>query len=137
MSDFSGAELLDSKKILLECHTADKNHSLVYILPSDKGALFPDCEPIPHVQLGKMAQREFSMDTYCKYLQVGMCHHCSASPAPGSKLQACSRCKKGCYCNRDCQAADWPEHKTVCILFQEEREAAARERSSGSSQVAN
>ena len=116
-SGLSNVELLDSKKMMLECHLADKNLSLVYILPFDCRALFPNGERVQQFHMGKVEKPESDITTaYCKYLKVGMCHHCRASPAPGSKLQACSRCKKGCYCNRDCQAADWPEHKTVCKL---------------------
>ena len=125
-SGLSNAELLDSKKILLECHLADKNLSLIYILPPDCRALFPHGDPVQQVHMGKPEKPEIHISTpYCKYLQVGLCHHCRASPAAGSKLQACGRCKKGCYCNRDCQAADWPEHKTVCKMLKGLREAAA------------
>ena len=122
----SNTDLLDSKKILLECHLADKDYSVVYILPYDCSALFPVGELVQHVYVGDDIEQEFDMTAYCKYLKVGKCHHCRASPAPGSKLQACSRCKKGCYCNRDCQAADWPEHKTVCKMLKGLREAAAK-----------
>ena len=125
MNGRSNAELLDSKKILLECHIADRNLSIAYILPSDRGALFSEGAPAKQIRLGENIHHVYSQDIYCKYLQVGICHHCSARPAPGSKLQVCSRCKKGCYCNRECQAADWPKHRTVCFLFKGERESAA------------
>ncbi len=30
----------------------------------------------------------------------------------------CAKCKSVSYCNRECQAADWPNHKRVCKIFQ-------------------
>lgn len=33
----------------------------------------------------------------------------------GSHLQKCSKCEQALYCNRACQKAHWPLHKTDCI----------------------
>ena len=39
------------------------------------------------------------------------CSYCNKSPL---HLRKCTWCGKVQYCNRDCQAKDWPEHKKVC-----------------------
>jgi len=39
-------------------------------------------------------------------------HYCSVC-SEHSTLQ-CSRCKKAWYCSRECQRANWPEHKSEC-----------------------
>ena len=38
------------------------------------------------------------------------CGNCRQADAK----QRCSKCKKVRYCNRDCQAADWPRHRARC-----------------------
>lgn len=39
------------------------------------------------------------------------CGHCdNLSP----QMHKCSVCKIARYCNRECQRADWPKHKTLC-----------------------
>jgi hypothetical protein len=42
------------------------------------------------------------------------CSQCKNPPSGDGKLQVCSRCRKVQYCSRDCQKADWKEHKVVC-----------------------
>ncbi|EPQ55146.1 hypothetical protein GLOTRDRAFT_111137 [Gloeophyllum trabeum ATCC 11539] len=32
----------------------------------------------------------------------------------GGLSKACDRCKHVSYCGKECQAADWPNHKRVC-----------------------
>ncbi|KAI0667934.1 hypothetical protein C8Q78DRAFT_1051105 [Trametes maxima] len=41
------------------------------------------------------------------------CNHCFAT-AGEKKLFACSRCKAQTYCSRECQKADWQNHKGAC-----------------------
>jgi hypothetical protein len=41
-----------------------------------------------------------------------MCTVCSAYSA---EAKFCVRCKKVYYCGRECQKADWSEHKAVCV----------------------
>ena len=118
--------ILLSGKFPLEVHIVDQQphsrveqqHSIVYWLPQDRDLLFPPCDvPAPDAFKRKTELEAFDNDIYCKYLLKSKCHHCGASPAPGSKLQACSGCKTASYCGRSCQAADWPEHKTVCKML--------------------
>jgi hypothetical protein len=33
-----------------------------------------------------------------------------------TKCSKCSKCKSVWYCGKDCQAKDWPQHKTYCLL---------------------
>ncbi|CAG8017467.1 unnamed protein product [Penicillium olsonii] len=43
------------------------------------------------------------------------CRVCDNACKPdGSDLMNCSRCHTAKYCSRDCQRADWKEHKLVC-----------------------
>ncbi len=35
-----------------------------------------------------------------------------ACAKPASSM--CQRCKASAYCSRECQAADWPQHKALC-----------------------
>uniref|UniRef100_A0A0R3S6I2 Ubiquitin carboxyl-terminal hydrolase n=1 Tax=Elaeophora elaphi TaxID=1147741 RepID=A0A0R3S6I2_9BILA len=39
------------------------------------------------------------------------CVYCQATDV---KLKTCERCYDAFYCNRECQVADWPDHKTSC-----------------------
>ena len=48
-----------------------------------------------------------------------VCENCDKET---SKMQKCSRCRLVRYCSRDCQLADWKEHKKAC------KKAAAREK---------
>uniref|UniRef100_A0A383WBQ3 MYND-type domain-containing protein n=1 Tax=Tetradesmus obliquus TaxID=3088 RepID=A0A383WBQ3_TETOB len=43
---------------------------------------------------------------------------CAACGASGVKLRNCSGCKQVVYCNRECQAAHWKQHKKVCSRMQ-------------------
>lgn len=41
------------------------------------------------------------------------CVTCQKTP-PEVTLKNCSRCKSTLHCSRDCQAADWTQHKKIC-----------------------
>eukprot|EP00045_Choanoeca_perplexa_P008596 m.80687 g.80687 ORF g.80687 m.80687 type:complete len:275 (+) comp14559_c0_seq1:2107-2931(+) len=47
------------------------------------------------------------------------CHYCQATETK-APLQGCSRCLQAQYCGRDCQAADWNEHKVKCKVWKKE-----------------
>ena len=49
-----------------------------------------------------------------KLLAAPKCSQCKNPPSSDGKLQVCSRCRKVQYCSRDCQKADWKEHKVIC-----------------------
>ena len=44
-------------------------------------------------------------------LQCRVCQ--SSADMLGHTLKQCARCGKAVYCSRECQKADWPEHKIV------------------------
>lgn len=39
---------------------------------------------------------------------------CSRCPKKALTMKRCSQCHERHYCSRDCQLADWPEHKRSC-----------------------
>ena len=43
---------------------------------------------------------------YCKELEK--------TENPDAKFQHCARCRKVCYCSKECQLAHWRDHKLVC-----------------------
>ena len=123
---YSKEDILAVGGFLVEVEFVGKDNNILYILPQDKNTLFPNARPPEVPPVARMSGfADFDSKLFCKYLQKGKCHGCGARPAPGSKLQACSRCKKGCYCNRDCQVADWPQHKTVCKVLKEAKDVTA------------
>lgn len=42
------------------------------------------------------------------------CAVCKKKEEESAKLLYCSKCKAVTYCSRECQKADWRQHKTVC-----------------------
>jgi len=61
-----------------------------------------------------------------KYMQGGIsyapkdihkvCFYCHLNQVTKDFLW-CSKCKSTCYCSKDCQAKDWPDHKLNCKPF--------------------
>jgi hypothetical protein len=43
-----------------------------------------------------------------------LCGACKRPPALGEKLLKCGRCRAVTYCNKECQKADWSQHKAAC-----------------------
>jgi len=44
----------------------------------------------------------------------GYCGKLESEMRFGGRLKRCRKCKKERYCDRDCQASDWPIHKKGC-----------------------
>ena len=49
--------------------------------------------------------------------KMGICYGCNEE-MDRVLLSVCSRCMVTQYCSRECQVADWPEHKEDCDLIQ-------------------
>ena len=51
-------------------------------------------------------------------LDFKQCQHCGATENCSKsdfKLKFCSRCHRVCYCSKECQTADWKDHKFGCV----------------------
>jgi hypothetical protein len=46
------------------------------------------------------------------------CLECDYCAEDMTKVNRCSACHIACYCNRDCQKADWKRHKCLCTHYQ-------------------
>ena len=48
-------------------------------------------------------------------LMMKGCKHCrKVEKDPKVKFQYCDRCLKVCYCSKECQKANWIDHKLAC-----------------------
>lgn len=45
---------------------------------------------------------------------IPSCSKCNRQQQEGRPLQRCSRCEEVIYCSRECQVADWENHKPLC-----------------------
>jgi TPR repeat protein len=59
-----------------------------------------------------------------------------ATQGTNGKLMKCSRCKHVQYCSRECQAADWKNHKKLCVA-QSKRKQETVEKAINSSVTSN
>ena len=48
---------------------------------------------------------------------------CAKCGRPGKRLLTCARCKTRKYCSKECQTADWKEHKQTCAPPEEDAAA--------------
>jgi len=49
------------------------------------------------------------------YPEIVVCYKCKKSEEV-DKFSRCARCHIAKYCGRECQTADWPAHRKVCVL---------------------
>jgi hypothetical protein len=58
---------------------------------------------------------------------IYMCRHCEKVETQNDSavLKACQRCKVTYYCNRECQAADWKNHKKWCKALGNRNESSS------------
>ena len=47
---------------------------------------------------------------------------CAVCGVEVAKLKRCTACKAVSYCSRECQSADWPQHKLKCKQMQQAAE---------------
>ena len=45
---------------------------------------------------------------------IKSCANCDKADNPETPFKRCSRCQTSYYCSKDCQKADWKEHKKSC-----------------------
>ena len=49
-----------------------------------------------------------------------LCRRDKCTSTVNSKFKKCGNCKQARYCSRECQVADWSDHKTTCYKIGEE-----------------
>ena len=70
----------------------------------------PDPEaPISGTCVGQLAQHSAG--------SAGGCSKCGLFPVEGVSFRCCAGCKALRYCSRECQMAQWREHKAMCRLI--------------------
>ena len=47
--------------------------------------------------------------------KMGICYHCKV-PKERASFMICSRCKVYQYCSKECQVANWPQHRDCCDM---------------------
>jgi len=60
------------------------------------------------------AQHDADVDEFRRCFAVS----CSVRETRDMKFSNCKRCKRAYYCSQVCQAADWPDHKFICLRAQ-------------------
>ncbi|KAG2441391.1 hypothetical protein HYH02_009980 [Chlamydomonas schloesseri] len=87
----------------------------------------------PLLPQGRLPVRPRGGDGWQTLQPVALAHHvCAACGKMFHKTQLCARCKSVRYCGRDCQAADWKEHKLECAKLA----AAAKQAAAGGESAA-
>lgn len=61
-----------------------------------------------------MRATPYQMDTKGETKFIHRCNNCKKFENLNETYKHCSRCKKVFYCSRDCQVADWKNHKLSC-----------------------
>ena len=56
-----------------------------------------------------------SVANFQKFRSITDAQRCAKCGNERAKLLVCSRCKSAAYCSRECQTADWKQHKPACV----------------------
>jgi hypothetical protein len=77
-----------------------------------------DTKRVQANQLEALACGDFYAKQDTKRLvKVKTCNRCEVQQTPfekEQKIKYCVRCKRVCYCSKECQNADWVDHKLIC-----------------------
>jgi hypothetical protein len=85
------------------------------------------------IKVGDQKSMEIEQEVWTQFLDRLIatagptCSKCENRPMGDRKLLFCGGCKKVEYCSRDCQKADWKEHKIVCKYFAKDPSIGALE----------
>ena len=63
------------------------------------------------------SKAKYSLSKKSQPIRMGECFNCKQPKEQSSLLLCRGRCKLPQYCCRECQAADWSEHKALCSKF--------------------
>ena len=53
--------------------------------------------------------------------KMSICYHCQV-PKERASFMICSRCKVQHYCSKECQVANWPQHRGYCDMYVDAQE---------------
>ena len=99
---------------VLDARTVQNNFDM---LPQPDASSYPPCVDGVIAQ-AKKPPKGYIPDGGVPHYYVPLvtrCGHCGKPSPPHGKHDQCSRCKKVCYCSRECQVADWKlRHKKDC-----------------------
>jgi hypothetical protein len=65
---------------------------------------------------------EFNLSQQCTFKLLGVteyaphCNKCQLKEPKVTNFSKCGLCEAVVYCSKECQANDWTEHKTVCMI---------------------